>query len=162
FAVEPFYKGIRYMMMDIRHDIFEMVPDCSCSNDYRVEPGMGGPEIPLLEELSSPCFTRIIPEMTQIFLDCPRPRYIEISILKTPKFRYSPRWYIFGIPEPKVLDSVQKLIALLFEAFMFFFSDCIHCVGHMAHYMEAVKNDLTFPLRNVIPGCRDKRIPHIH
>src|SRR5208283_414615 len=162
FAVEPFYKSIRNSMMNISDYVIEVASYRLCSSNYRVEPGMGGPEVPLLEKLTSPCFTRIIPEMTQVFLDCPCPRYVEIGILQPAEFRYSPRGDILGIPEPKVFGSLQKLIALLFEVFMFFLSDGIHSLRHMTRYMKAVKHDLAFPLRNVLPGGRNKRVPHIH
>jgi hypothetical protein len=82
FAVESFGKSIGNPMMDIRNDVIEVIFDGLCSGDYRFESGMGSPEIPSLKELASPCFTGIIPEMTQVFFDGPSPRHVKVGILQ--------------------------------------------------------------------------------
>ena len=97
-------------MTGIGYNIGDMCFErCSCFHDGR-QTGMSSPPKPLVKESTHPFYISVIPQIAQVFLNCPGTTYLQVLRTKYFEFIRTAFGHVFTAPQPQVFGAFQSVI----------------------------------------------------
>ncbi len=159
--VQSFADSVGDPVLEKVHDVFQILAEHPGHRLDGLQPAADGPSIPALEVFESPSRRLVSPEIPQAFFNrpspsCPQSFFPQHRKLLSPALRK-----VFPRIQPQILCSGQIVPAFFPQLPMFLLPDHIDSLHHMRHQVIAIKNNLLFTLRHMLPDRSQIRVPDI-
>lgn len=159
--VQPLAHGIRDPVSKIGQNIPQVFAEHPGYRDHWFQSRTNSPAVPRPKVTQGPAQTMIAPQLPQAFLDRARPRRPKLQLPQHKKQSALFTRDVLSRIQPQILRPRQRLLPFLLQQSVFLFPNLIHRLHHVRHQMVAVKNDLPFRLRNMLPDRGQIRVPNV-
>ena len=161
-GVNAFADCIGDAMPQVRQNLCQILAEHTCFLDHRLEPRVGGPEIPPFKMADRPANSFVPPKVTKALLDRPSPRCFKVHPFQILESFFMYVRKVFLRVKPDVFRSCQCLISRLLQCSMLFFSHFVDRLDHVHHQMIAVKDNLLIGVWHMLPNRSQIRIPDVY
>jgi len=107
-SVDRLSQRVGDPMLGVSHNVVDMGFERLRRFLDRLQPRMGGPEVPALEIVAHMRCVSVIPQMPKILLDRPGSADLEILSPEHGKFLLAPFRHVFLTPQPQILGALQQ------------------------------------------------------